>query len=385
MSNIYDDKNYITTGTTEPIHIPRTDSKTVSLGNVYFVVKLASAQAAFTGSVWQRVKQLVVTSQVDLNLQGHPTLGDPLQAIQHARRVNKGRAEKLGISPNLINLIPAMVSHIMISIEFVLDTKNSLAMLAGLINNKAFLSAISLAPGAAMAARTISGISQQIIQTFMEPEERKPILQFRGDLNIATDELKEGYYVILGTQDKQYPIPRPLPTLTICDGDLLADGQPVTQWSYVILEVRCIDARTRDLSNNAEWELRLREAETEAQNIAYDPLVDDQQRQHAWEKCKTLFQEAQILLRADPNYLRREADEIIKTAYHRCYRDIYSPGTDYSELSVRGSKSPQVSDRDQEGRRLLGISSEEDLTSVANYYTNRVSEARHFFEQMEIA
>jgi hypothetical protein len=220
----------LTLGTTTPIYIPfETEPKEVKAGGTYFIIKIHSSQAAFTGHFWEKVKRLIITSQVKLN---HPLLGDePLRAIQRAREVRPNRAEKLGLSSNLISLVPATMDRVSLSLEFVLDKENRLATLGGLINDDAFLAAVSLVPGAAMAARTIGRVSQKLIQSFLDPEERQPILQFSGDFNIAGGELKEGYYVVLGTRDEQAPLPRPLPGLELKGNELLSDGQPVVQWS----------------------------------------------------------------------------------------------------------------------------------------------------------
>jgi hypothetical protein len=379
-----EDRTYITTGTTDPVYISSTASTMIVPGQTYFIVKIKSAQAAFHGPIWQRAQQLVVTSQVDLNLKTHPTLSEPVQAIQHSRKIDRNRAEKLGISPNLINLVPATMSHITISIDYILDVKNSLATLGALINDEAFLSVISLAPGAAVAARTISGLSQKIIQSFMEPEERKPILQFRGDFNIASQEVREGYYVILGTRDKRCPIPRPLPTLEVQEGDLLADGSPVTQWSYVVLEVRTLPARTRHLNDGAEWEQRLREAEDEALAISHDPLADDEQRRLAWNRCLELLQEAQVLLRADSNYLTEEASKIVIAAYNKCHRQILGTepvSTTHETVPVRGKGMLPIQTSDARGRRRLGFPEDANLSAIASQYESEVEVAQKVIER----
>src|SRR6266700_5167388 len=69
-----------------------------------------------------------------------PTLGqESLRAIQRSREVQRGRAEQLGLTSNLIGLVPAVMSRISISIEFILDKENRLAVLGGLINDDSFL------------------------------------------------------------------------------------------------------------------------------------------------------------------------------------------------------------------------------------------------------
>ena len=129
------------TGTTSPIFVPSApEAKPVRPGKDYFLVQFHSGQAAFCGPFWQKAKQLVISSQVNLN---HPSLGsEGLRAIQRARSVSKDRAEQLGLSPNLIKLVPATMTQLSISVDFLLDTENRIGQLAGLINSDSFVAAI---------------------------------------------------------------------------------------------------------------------------------------------------------------------------------------------------------------------------------------------------
>ena len=371
--------SYAATGTTTPIYIPRAaDTVPVQPGESYFFIKVHSSQAAFYGSVWEKVHQLLVTSQVSLN---HKLLGNkPLKAIQRSRAVERRQAEQLGLSPNLINLVPATMTHVSVSIEFLLDKKNRLSDLSGLINSDAFLAAISLAPGAAMVAQTIGGLSEKIIQTFLDPTEQQPILQFNGDFNIPANDLQDGYYAILGTRDTKNPLPSPLPGLSVENGRLLADGQHLSQLSYVILDVRAVPVRTRALSDGATWAEKLRQAEGVAQRLAADPFVTEEAQQNAWDECKLLIKEAQLLLAADANYLAQEAANIIRDSFQRCRKKIFDMVKQRSGLE---SKSPDSLDLAAD-RRFLGIDPGEDLQETLDQYAEQVVTARRILQELSI-
>ncbi len=376
-------KPYTPTGTTAPIYLPRDGNACpVTPGENYFFIKVHSAQAAFHGSVWEQVNQLLITSQVSLN---HPRLGPkPLKAIQRSRAVKRQRAEQLGLSPNLVNLVPAAMTHVSVGIEFLLDKKNRLVDLAGLINSDAFLAAVSLAPGAAMVAQTIGGLSEKIIQTFLEPTEQQPILQFNGDFNIPANDLQDGYYVILGTRDADNPLPSPVPPLSIVNGELLADRQPLTRLSYVVLDVRVLAARTRGLNDGAVWAEKLRQAEGVAQRLAADPFAGDDEQRQAWLECKGLIKEAQLLLTADTNYLPDEADKIIKDAFERCRKQIYGEG---ERVIMRGEKGLESLDATAvtADRQFLGIDPGEDLTATLGRYAEQVAEARRILREAGVS
>jgi hypothetical protein len=368
-----DDSPRALTGTTPAIFVPREGgAKAVRPGKDYFFVQFHSGQASFTGPIWQKAKQLIVSSQINMN---HPALGgDPLRAIQRARSVKKDRAEQLGLSPNLIKLVPATMSQVSVSIDFVLDIENRLGQLAGLINSDSFLSAVSLAPGAALVARTIAGLSQKVLQTFIPAEQQQPILQFSGDFNLTSGALKEGYYVILGTNDDDNPLPNPIPKLEVRDGGLLADGERVTQLSYIILMVGRTEARTRDLSEGAAWDAKLREAEDKAQFAASDLSTDDEKLQ-TWEDCRKILREAQVLLRADPNYQREEADAILAASLKTC-ADLVG-----GKKRGPGEITPQLHQAVVANLEGMGVSTGGDWVAKLNDYAEQVAESRSILQQ----
>ncbi|MCU0288903.1 MAG: hypothetical protein MUF15_21225 [Acidobacteria bacterium] len=350
------------------------------MGETYFIVKIHSAQAAFSGHFWEKIKRLIITSQVKLN---HPLLEDePLRAIQRSREVRPNRTEKLGLSPNLINLVPATMDRISLSLEFVLDKENRLATLGGLINDDAFLAAVSFVPGAAMAARTIGRVSQKLIQSFLNPDEREPILQFSGDFNIAGGELKEGYYVILGTRDEQTPLPQPLPQLELKGEELLADGQPVVQWSYIVFYVRCIDKRTRSLNEGATWDAKLKAAEAIAQRVENDPFVDEDKRMEEWKACMEYLKQAQVLLMDSPTYLYIEANEIIASAFNYCKTRIFQDRTTKGPAVFRGTTTIQkVPEQDM---TTLGIPQQAELEGIEREYAEKSAQALKIIRQEHI-
>jgi hypothetical protein len=376
MFNSDRDTSFVTAGTTTPIYVARdSNPQRIRPGESYFFVQFKGAQSAFSGQIWDKVKRLIVTSQVALN---HPILGtEPLRAIQRSRDIQKNRAEQLGLSQNLIRLVPAVMDHVSISIEFILDKENHLAALGGLINDDTFLAAISLAPGAAMVARTVGSLSQKILQTFIGPEERKPILQFSGDFNIA-DGLLEGYYIILGTRDPQHPIPNPLPTLEVVDGFLLADGARVTQLSYIIFDIKAVPARTRYLNEGAMWDAKLRHAEAISSGVAGNPLLTQEERKQSWRNCINSLKEAQVMLLADHNYLSNEAQDIIKAAYTDCYMQVFGERTTRSALSPKATHFEL--EKVRADREMLNITPDEDLLNTLDRYAEQVAESRRIIQ-----
>jgi hypothetical protein len=357
------------TGTTAPIYIPRPDgSDSIRPGKDYFLIQVGAAQAAFVGSVWERVKALLVISQI--NLQGGD-IDHNVRAIQRSRVVQRQRTELLGLQPNLVDLVPAVMPRVSISVEFVLDRQNRMEALTGLINNDSFLAAVSLAPGALAATKIVGGLAQKLVETFLDVEERQPILQFSGDFNIATGGLREGYYAILGSCDPSQPIPAPLPRLSVEDGRLLAADEPISNLSYLVFDVRRTEARTRDLSAGAQWEPKLRAAEARAEEVMANPLASEEERLMGWRDCQAMLREAQAVLNADPNFLRLEADVIIRAAYTRCCALVETTPADRGGAATVGIRVDSG-----DARAGLSIGADEDLDSTLDEYAEAVQRSK---------
>lgn len=365
--------SYRSIGTSVPIFIPSTHSSgPVRVGTDYFSIRICAAQVSFVGSIWNRVSNVLVSSQVNLH---HAKLGDRgLRSLQQTRAVRQRSDEQLGLAVNLVDLTPAVMTQVALSIDFHLDRENRLAKLGSLVNKESFSAALSLAPGSVVIAKTIGALAEDIIQTFIPAEEQVPILQFSGDFNLSTSDLLTGYYAIVGTRDPDHPIPTPLPQLEVRESQLFMDGQPFSGLSYVILEVRKTLVRTRDAGVGTEWDARLREAEDIAQSLIDDPLAEDGSRRSAWEKCRALIGEAQTFLRSESNYLRSEAEQIVKACYVRCRELVLEPVRERSR-DLRHAGTSWVPD-DQADRQFLEIDASEDVDYQASEYALEVVRAR---------
>jgi hypothetical protein len=363
--------DYETLGTTPPILVARNGAPLpVQPGKDYFYVGIHAAQAAFRGSLFSRAKRLIVSSTVSAGRSG--AFEDGLRSIQRSREVRPDTAVNLGIRSSLIGLVAARMTDVSIAIDFILDQEDRLAALETLINDDAFQATLSLAPGAGMAAKAVGSLAQNVIQTFVPVEERRPILEFSADFNLATDGLVEGYHVILGSQDPANPLPRPLPEVDVRDGELLIGDRPATQLSYVVLDIRRVAARTRELNEGAPWEAKLREAEDEAQ-------LPSATTKASWEKCRGLVREAQTLLRADPNYLRQESDAIILSVLSTCKARLELDG------QTRGAtrrRHPRVSPSDLDS---VALPRDLDVPSVIGSYAEQVMEARTQLADLPVA
>jgi hypothetical protein len=375
-------------GTSTPYFVPRGQNPTlVRAGKDYFIIQIHGAQVAFKGSIWQRVKNLVVTTQVNLD---HPLLGEgSLKAIQHTRKVEPNHAEQLGLRSNLVKMVPAVMTRVNLSVEFILDKENTLRNLSDLINNGDFLATISLATGTAIVAKTVSSLAGKIIDAFIPKEERDPILNFAGDFNLATEEsiaegkdfLKDGYYVIFGTCDESNPLPKGRPKLEVKEGKVFLEGNQVTQLSYVIIGVYRSPVRTRDLNEGATWNIKLREAESEAELIGNDPLYNEVERKSAWERCRNLLKEAQILILNDPNYLRGEAENIFKASFSTCLEKLNIQAQKSVSPIIRASRGHWQPDLPAE-YSMFGIPTEENLNSTLDIYQKQVTEAQNMLRSI---
>lgn len=379
-----EDKHFPTIGTNStPYYIPFDDApETIQTNQGYFCIQVYGAQAAFSGPFWVGAENLAITSQVNLNLDNHPNLGNQdLRSIIQYRTLDKNTAVQLGFSPMLIDFIPARMKRVSVSIEYLVDKKNYLKDIAGIITDKNLLSIVSLAPGAAMVAKTLSGLTEKLISTFVPAQDRKPILQFSGDFDLAAEGLKQGYYIILGSHVSSNPLPSQPPVLTVIDGGgLLIDDRPVTNLSYVILKIRCTKSIRDWLMEQSSWYKKLSEARRLANDYADDPFADPDaaKKKEYWEKqCLPVIREARALLSADENFLGAEVDLVYRQAYKECL-DIITGKTATKSGLVQDTWEPDTSS----DRKFLGIPESEDLDSRLGDYAEQVYKARKVFEEV---
>lgn len=375
-------------GTTPtPYYIPtQGETDTIQTDRGYFYVQVYGAQAAFSGSFWVGAQNLAVMSQVNLHLGEQHDLGNQdLRSILQYRSIDKNKAVQLGFSPLLIDFVPARMKQISVSVEYLVDTQNYLATLAGLITNKDLLATISLAPGAAMAAKTIGTLTEKIIGAFVPQQQRQPILQFSGDFDLTDEGLKEGFYVILGSHTSKNPLPAETPNLAMAPGGiLLKDGVPVTDLSYVILKVGCVKSIRDWYRGRATWRDKIDQARRQSKDYAEDPFADSskEKQQEYWEKqILPLLHEAQILLSADPSFLSDEAELIYRAARKECLDNIVGKGSERkgSDGPTRSAWQPD----EQIDRRVLGIPESENIDARLDDYADRLFSARQKFKELE--
>lgn len=364
-----------TLGTTPWIRIPKEQKSgdTTKLGEGYFEVTIHGAQAAVYGPFWQRAQQLVVTSEVKLNCP--PFNDEALKSIRRIHPIRQGTPKQLGLGTNLVELTPANMERVTITIEFLLDQKNRLSMLADLANDGAFMSAISVAPGAAAAAKSVASLSKKIINMFLDDTDGEPILKFVGDFSLTHEGISDAYYVILGSRYDKYPLPRPLPSspvLQVQGRELLYNAQPVTNWSYVILNVSTVEARTKALGRGEPWYEKLNQVDVLANQIQRNPLARDKDRRQTWANCLSLLKEADTLLRIDPAYLPKEAESIIQEAYVSAQNKILP-------RQAGLGAPPTIS---AEERSFLNVASEDELQSKITVYTVARSRSQEKLRQI---
>lgn len=380
---------YPTIGTNPtPYYVPsRETDEAVTTDQGYFYIQVYGAQAAFTGPWWIGAQSVLIMSQINLHLGDRHDLGDhDFRSILQYRALDKNTAVQLGFSPILVDFVPAKMKKISFSIDYLIDTRQYLRDLVGLITDKDLLSTISLAPGAAMAAKIIGGLAEKIVSTFVPQQERKPILQFSGDFDLADEGLKEGYHVILGSHTPENPLPTKAPTFEVVEGGgLLMNGRPVTQLSYVILKVGCTKSIRDRLTGDSPWRYKIQEARRLAADYADDPFADPDamKKKEFWEKqCLPLLREVSALLKADPNFLDSEVELVYRSAYRECLDLITAKAV--TRKSDSGQPVPAWKPDPLADRRFLGIPENEDMDARLNQYAEQLFQARNKFRELGV-
>lgn len=316
-------------GVTPPILL-QPGEPVIQLGQHYCQWFLNRVQIAYHGVVWQQTPQVTVNSRVALHC---PPLPDPAARAEAERPVQPGQTEQIGVNARLTDLTPAMMTNMLLAVDLV---------------------------GA---------------------EARQTILSLVGDFQLLAG-LRPGTYAILGTVDAARPLPdaEMLKRLELRQGSLWLDDKPVTDYSYVLLEVTAYGARTRVLARGTAWDEKLREAEILVSE-AESGLLDEAERIEAKQRWKDLLREARRLLAADPHYLPREADDIYKQA---------ATGSDKfgGQRGPRGLRGHQgASDVPPDvlnDLTELGLDAEEDIAATLTRYAQQAAETRRALRQAEI-
>jgi hypothetical protein len=249
--------------------------------------------------------------------------------------------------------------------EFLVDKQNRIEPIVDLINDASLLSVVSLSPAVIGGMKAVTKVSTKLLETFFPSEERTPVLQFSGDFNLTTGQLRKGHFAILATTDAASPLPDDFAELQFSNGVLTYRNAVVTAWSYVVFSVDIVPRRTRDLGSGP-WVALLNQVEGEAERIAEDPFVAVPQREKAWSNCVEYIGQARALLLEDPMYLRTEAKEIIAEAFANARAKIHTGGA----LRAPGAVL------DDQSLRMLGVSNIAELDSVLASYRSAAEESR---------
>jgi hypothetical protein len=362
-------------GTSPALLVPgRQDAITISPGSGYLLVKIRNAQAVFKGSFWEQAKTLVVTSNVSTRNGGaadHAAFG-----IQRTIPIKKNASQLLGLNVDLTHLLPAKMETLSVAVEYIVDKQNCLGLVSELVNASSLLVSLSFAPGAAATAKAVGGISQKLLRTFLPQEERKPVLRFEEAFNLSAG-VRSGYYVVFGSSETSQPLPHPASKLEVINETVFVNGEPAQDWSYVLLEVIGVPVRTRDLSDGALWDEKLRSVESTSLDISRNPLARKAQKDQALGFCQGLIREAHVLLLNDPNYLRSEAENIINVAYDNCFATIFKNSQTRGEAALEQVDHSAL----RSSRASFGLRVGDDVEQEKARYEAEARESQHILRE----
>ncbi|MEM1324162.1 MAG: hypothetical protein AAGG75_28140 [Bacteroidota bacterium] len=368
-------------GVLPPIYIPGEEGdSTVQLGEDYFFMKVVDMQLAYHGRFGEQAKQILLVSNVAFD---HPKIGqESVSSLRKIQKLKRNTSLKVGFSQNLTNLLPCVIPSIKLGFELIVDNSDKFEDLQKIVNNDYFTTAIGFATGEMEVAKTLSKLSQGIIGYFLDSDKQKTLLHFNGEFNFFNGSIKEGYYLIIGSQNKKYPLPPPTLAWTIHNGQVQAEGFDLKDYSYFVIKLGKVKARTRYLSLETDWNKKLNQAEDLLKNLDRFSIEKDSYLKDRWDQCLSLLKEAQVLIRNDVNFLPREADQIINASFHFCEQQLEATQPQRSRDSANQPTSPLFSAAFlSEGRQILGIEAEEDLEAPTLEYTSAIRKSRQFFKK----
>ncbi|MEO0472817.1 MAG: hypothetical protein AAF206_24590, partial [Bacteroidota bacterium] len=292
------------------------------------------------------------------------------------QQLKRNTSLKVGFSQNLTNLLPCVIPSIKLGFEFIIDKTNKLEGLQKIVNNDYFNAAIGFATGEIAAAKAISNLTQGMIGHFLDGEKQQILLQFNGEFNFFNESIQEGYYLILGSQNRKYPLPSTQLNWTISNHQLQVEGLDLKHYSYLVLKIGRVEARTRYLSLEADWNKKLNEAEDLLKNIDQFGTEAESTINDQWEKCLSHLREAQVLIRNDVNFLPKEANQIIHTSFHHCKNLLEERQNVRSGNQEVILEAAHTSEQAVKGMELLGIAGTVNLQQEVLDYGSAVRRSR---------
>jgi hypothetical protein len=131
--------------------------------------------------------------------------------------------------------------------------------------------------------------------------------------------------------------------------------------------------------------LKLREAEDEAKNVDVDFAMTEVERKATWDKVRSLLKEAQTLLRADPSYLRSEAQMIIATAWDACQRSFSQPTSSRSIAASKDASKPKWIPALDEDASILDLPPATEFGDRMDQYVDHVLATQDELSSVSVA
>jgi len=307
-------------GTTSAIFVPTTDKTTAEQkgSGYYFRVRIKGMRAAYFGGFWQKVKDLVVTSQVSIG-------GNPVTTIQHVRAIKKNNPDVMNANIDLIELTPASMVNAHIKVSFIAETSNKfqtlLQMLGGGTDTSTVASPLSLDPATAAVAAKVSTIASTLLSTLSDSSDSSTtdLLDMEEDLSPAVGDVRDGYYVMFASEDPKYPLPASLSANAIHvgdDGSIQVDNTDVSNLSYLVLEVDTLPVKTEQYGTGA-WKSQLDTIDNDILGLANKQGESQQDYTTDYEKIEQAISNVGPLLNADPTYTKDDKTGILALRYTR--------------------------------------------------------------------
>lgn len=225
-------------GTTPLLFLPKGEDPGYAHGRYYFLVKVALARVILTGGWWRNVTSVALVSAA--RSQGDLSVTASARSLNKAVRVNQGiRNTTISCQKNIVDIVPATMDTFEMEAQLVATRRDPVQDFFTLVQGEAFAAAFSFAPGALGALKLLAPVVPSLVKVFEgDSPQQEPALSAALDVDLATQSLRPGYYVVLSAMGQNSELNKPIDAsmLGVMATDLLLNGKPVVQASYVVLE-----------------------------------------------------------------------------------------------------------------------------------------------------
>jgi hypothetical protein len=301
----------------------------------YFSVKLHSVYAYYKSGFLENIKKIVVASETCAS--GDAKFVQSTMVNKTWQKLDK-EGDFIGVNDHLVVLSPAKASNIKIRVAFRGIGEDRFQHLFDALADSTLKTALSLSPATSATISAIAPTVQKLLASPYTAEDPRQILDisqsfivYSDTIQHKVDSLREGYLVVVSSRERKSDDLSKILGMDTRDIRLSSIGAGLEykdqgEWrrfrhnSYVVLSVTKTTLRGENESSN--WFAKY----TEAERTAEEKVIREEPFDKVKQEVIPLWNEGNILLFADQEYIHNERNQIKATHYKKLLDALNAKG-----------------------------------------------------------